>query len=98
MRPRFGVLGRLMGGVGGTSPVIRTRPSIVPQRSFKAAMALRVKTSRFSRLGMASESAWDIPPLGVMPGSLEGHGGRGSWGAEDAESDPELFSSGVCML
>lgn len=82
----FGVVGLLIGGVGGTSPVIRTSTSIDSQSNLNAAIGVKVKTSRVSGSGMTPGSKEDPPLQIAIPESADGLGGRGSRGVIDAST------------
>ena len=74
---RLGLRDRLVGGVGGTSPVSWTRASTEVHRSFRAATGFKVKMSISSPFGMRPSSADGDESDCLMPGSREGFGVAG---------------------
>lgn len=81
----FGAVGKLGGGVGGISPVIRTNASIPAHSSLRAMTGVSVKTSRL--LGDGGEVS-ESSSLGATarPVSADGFGRGGGMKKESAES------------
>ena len=93
----IGVFDRLTGGVGGTSPMIRTKVSTVSQSIFMAASGEILNTSMSAALERAPGSSNGEDTSWVTPESAEGFGGGGSGGASvSATVAPEL--SGLDFL
>jgi len=70
----FGSISSASGGVGGTSPVIRTRASMPAQSSFKAVIGVIVNTSKlFGDPGTISSFCAAI----ASPASVDGTGAGG---------------------
>lgn len=101
-----GVLGRLIGGVGGMSPVRRTKVSTILHNIFIADPADKTYMSTSPSPGKSALSSVGGNALGWSPGSAEGAGGAGSGGngllASLASVNEGVVSwsgaSGVCIF
>lgn len=90
----FGTVTKVGGGVGGTSPVIRTRASIPAQSSLRAVTGVSVKTSMlFGDGGEASESS----PLADMASPLSEEGFGGGGGGRQKVSAESWMTDALCI-